>query len=289
MQPLRFFLSILLCAISILCMNADKRALVIGLGRYADSSWPEINGDNDIEPICRMLKSNGFEDIRELRNEFATFKAIRHELMMLALKSQPSDIVYIHFSGHGQRMSDIDRDELTDNRDECWIPYDAMRSPGPDYKGEFHITDDLLNNMLTPIAEAVGSGGAVIVVADACHSGDSTRERNTAGKPRDCVRGVYDDFVIARSADVKIHHRLYDDEKWLLVSACLDYQLNCEYNGMGRLSYIITNDWPLLRQLGNKDLISHLNRRMNSGDLRRNVPQNPTTNGMDIEFRRIFK
>ena len=42
--------------------QATKRALVIGVGAYPESSgWKAINGDKDIPVVTAMLKDNGFQ------------------------------------------------------------------------------------------------------------------------------------------------------------------------------------------------------------------------------------
>ena len=95
-------------------MNATKRALVIGIGTYpAESGWRQINGDKDIPVVEDMLLSNGFQKVNivELKNEQATAAAIRREMNTLISKAKEGDIIYIHFSGHGQQVTDIHGDE----------------------------------------------------------------------------------------------------------------------------------------------------------------------------------
>jgi hypothetical protein len=76
----------------------------------------------------------------------------------------------------------VNKDEaLVDSRDkydEALVPYDACVSYGWNgYKGEKHLLDDTLNEWLNKIATKVGKDGCVILVADACHSGDLEREK----------------------------------------------------------------------------------------------------------------
>lgn len=95
-------------------LNATKRALVIGIGTYpAESGWRQINGDKDIPVVEDMLLSNGFQKVNivELKNEQATAAAIRREMNTLISKAKEGDIIYIHFSGHGQQVTDIHGDE----------------------------------------------------------------------------------------------------------------------------------------------------------------------------------
>lgn len=45
-----------------LCVNAEKRALIIGIGAYpdVDYGWHVINGDNDVLFAQEIARSNGF-------------------------------------------------------------------------------------------------------------------------------------------------------------------------------------------------------------------------------------
>lgn len=89
----------------------NKRALVIGLGEYEDTSWSAVHGDKDVPIIVEMLKYYKYNDVKTLVNKQATKKQIVSEFQKLAKRCLAGDIVYIHFSGHGQRMTDIDGDE----------------------------------------------------------------------------------------------------------------------------------------------------------------------------------
>ena len=94
-----------------------KRALIIGLGIYEDRAWGKINGDRDVPLVASMLKKARFNTIITLVNSQATKKKIISALNSLALQSKESDIIYIHFSGHGQQMTDLNGDE-EDRKDE---------------------------------------------------------------------------------------------------------------------------------------------------------------------------
>lgn len=108
----------------------------------------------------------------------------------MAASCKQGDVVYIHYSGHGQQMTDVHNDEK-DGLDECWIPYDAYRKASATYHGEKHLTDDELNVYLNAIRNKIGAKGKLLVVIDACHSGDGTR-----GDEDEVVRGVEDTLVV---------------------------------------------------------------------------------------------
>ena len=83
------------------------------------------------------------------------------------------DELYIHFSGHGQQVTDVSGDE-PDGLDEALIPYDAAIEYGRNgYKGQNHILDDELGVWLEALRESVGPKGVIVVALDACHSGDA--------------------------------------------------------------------------------------------------------------------
>ena len=156
----------------------QKRALVIGIGDYpAESGWRKISGDRDVELIVPMLRNNGFgqENIVTLVNEEATKSAIEAAFRDLAGVAEDRDELYIHFSGHGQQVTDISGDE-PDGLDEALIPYDAAIEYGRNgYRGQNHILDDELGVWLEALRESVGPKGVIVVALDACHSGDATR------------------------------------------------------------------------------------------------------------------
>ena len=103
-----------------------KRALVIGLGEQQNKAWNKINGDKDVPFVQAMLKNAGFKSVTTLVNRQATKVGIVGAFKRMAASCKQGDVVYIHYSGHGQQMTDVHNDEK-DGLDECWIPYDACR------------------------------------------------------------------------------------------------------------------------------------------------------------------
>ena len=211
-----------------------RRALVIGIGEQEDKSWTKINGDKDVPLVQQMLQKAGYADIKTLVNKQATKAGIVAAFKKLTANCKSGDIVYIHFSGHGQQVTDVNGDE-EDGWDEAWIPYDAyLRYDTKRYKGEKHLIDDEVNILLTAIRDKIGNSGKLLVVVDACHSGDSSRGDDID----ETVRGVKDEFVIPverRGTSRKA------PERWITLSACKDYQLNQEMKEpkVGKLTYAL--------------------------------------------------
>lgn len=275
-----------------------RYALVVGIGKYpAGSGWSEINGDRDVSLVVSMLIRNGFEksDITVLANSAATRKAIEEAFERLKESVSPGDIIYIHFSGHGQQVTDIDGDE-PDGLDEAFIPYDALKvySSGV-YEGENHIIDDDLNDWLSELKAAVGKKGMVLVSMDACHSGDATRGNDddiAAG-----VRGTADVFALPDTkqegpadrgagsmADSGTAERTagaagtdaFENGGWICISACKSYQNNNEFKSsegcFGRLT------WALYKTLEPgmtlDELVSELQKMYDTMPLPPGPPQN---------------
>lgn len=255
--------------------GAERRALVVGIGEYQSAEWSNIHGDSDVPLIVRFLSERGFTDIGTLVNEEATKKGIIASFRAMETKCRPGDIVYVHFSGHGQQITDLDGDE-DDGFDEAWIPYDAGMSYSETYKGENHLTDDEIGYWLERICRRIGSSGKLLVVADACHSGDSTRG-DVAGV---CLRGTDKDFIIPQER--KPERIAKKTEKWLMLTACRDYQVNCELrldNGTycGMLTYALSTLDRKGLSAANGDILRRIQNFVD--DHRTHLPQNPTISG----------
>lgn len=115
----------------------------------ADKEWAKINGDKDVAYVKDMLRTAGFRQVTTLVNQQATKAAVVKAFKQLAGACNEGDVVYVHYSGHGQQMRDVHGDEV-DGLDECWIPYDAYMKACDKDRGEKHLTDDEVNYYLLP-------------------------------------------------------------------------------------------------------------------------------------------
>lgn len=256
----RNILSLLLMFASFLSVEAgNKRALVIGIGQYGDSRWEVIHGDTDVDYAVALLQANGFNDIKTLKNQQATKQAIINELRSLERRCSEGDKVYIHFSGHGQQITDLDGDE-DDGWDEAWIPFDAQPAFGASYKGENHLVDDEVNEMLSSIRSKIGSSGRILVVLDACHSETAAR-----GESDDIARGFDEKFVI-EGVEPANRRPAPAPEQWITISACRSYQINWEIKNpapghtgyFGRLTWCMYYLKDRLGKLDNDSLRSEV-------------------------------
>lgn len=252
MKCVRLFLT-LMVAIFVFSSSSilhaqTRRALVIGLGQQEDKAWGKINGDKDVLYVDKILKDAKFNagNIRKLVNKQATKKAIVNAFKSLIAQSRRGDIIYVHYSGHGQQMKDVHNDEK-DGLDECWIPYDAYRKPCKKDRGEKHLTDDEVNYYLNAIRNKIGDVGKMLVVIDACHSGDATR-----GSDDKVVRGVEDIFEAIKSfiwgepsekgKEKVVNPKAKENkERWITISACRSDQVNIEMKNpvVGKLTYAL--------------------------------------------------
>ena len=289
---------LLLLSLPVQLHAQTKRALVIGLGEQQDKAWNKINGDKDVPLVQGMLKNAGFKSVTTLVNREATKVGIVGAFKRLTASCKQGDVVYIHYSGHGQQMTDVHNDEK-DGLDECWIPYDACRKASATYHGERHLTDDELNVYLNAIRNKIGAKGKMLVVIDACHSGDGTR-----GEDGEIVRGVEDTLVVdslnARGlyeAFEMVKSLFMGDndqvkfindkakplaERWITISACRSDQVNIEMKkpAVGKLTYALWKELENSDKVNNDEFIRRIRKFVNRNTCSR--PQQPEMTGEDI-------
>jgi len=172
----------------------SKRALIVAVGNYPQTSgWEAISSLNDIDPVKNALMKQGFAEnnILIIRDAQATAAGIRKAMRELKARTRKGDMVYIHFSSHGQQITDNNGDE-PDGLDEAIVGFGAPVSEriNPNYKFDNHLRDEELGKLIDSVRLQAGAGGDVLVMLDACHSGTGTRGGNIAGyQPRDKARG----------------------------------------------------------------------------------------------------
>jgi hypothetical protein len=268
-----------------------KRALIIGIGSYpAKSGWNIIHGDNDVPLISGTLSRKGFDskNIVCLTNENATKKRIISSFNQMIAQAQPNDLIYIHFSTHGQQVTDLNGDE-DDGLDEAIVPYDAQKTfvKGV-YEGKNHLIDDELNGYLSQLRSKIGKDGSLLVVIDACHSGDATRGNNSEADSA-VLRGTNDIFNLGTKKITQLQPKKKLD--WVVFSATQPYQNNYEYklNGeyFGSLSYAIN---LAISELSTQVSFSKLFELIQSKRTNMKVsgyPQRPMIDGADFYQKQI--
>ena len=218
-------------------LNAEtKRALLVGISDYGNTiedpnKWANISGANDIELLKPLFKEQGFE-VTSLVDRQATHAGITKAFEKLIKSCKKGDLVYLHFSMHGQPFEDLNGDE-PDGWDEALIPVDAqMYFEKGKYEGKNHLIDDELEKYVSTIRNKLGTTGKLFVVLDACHSGTSSRGDD------DHVRGVREGFTRSgkyytpdRSREQNDYFRVptaVGQAPVTFIEACRSYQVNKE-------------------------------------------------------------
>ncbi|GJJ68521.1 metacaspase-1 [Entomortierella parvispora] len=148
--------------------SGERRALLIGIN-YTGMANPLHGCVNDTAVMKNFLLGVGFEDenIRILTDDqhntpwMPTRQNIFDSLSWLIRDAKKNDSYFLHYSGHGGQVEDLDGDE-TDGMDNCIFPLDHQQSGV--------IIDDELHNVLV---KALPPGVRLTVVFDCCHSGSA--------------------------------------------------------------------------------------------------------------------
>ncbi len=175
------------CSYSVFAQQ--KLAFLVGISDYGNNrEWRNINGANDVKLLAPQFERQGFSVVSLIDNQ-ATYNNIINGLDKLLKSCKTGDVVYIHFSMHGQLVEDQNGDE-DDGWDEALVPVDAkMNYEKGVYEGENHLIDDTIEEYTTRIRNKIGEMGMLYVVLDACHSGEASR-----GGSEEYVRGTEKPF-----------------------------------------------------------------------------------------------
>lgn len=201
-------LSTLLFCFMILSLQGKERALLIGIGNYDTdkTGWTPIHGNDDVELLRGRLESHGF-DVTTLKDSLATKRNVTEAISQLAAETKDGDIIYLHFSGHGQLLEDFNGDE-EEGVDQSFVCYDACFSPeftaeNSSYHGQNHLIDDELYSYINLLKNNVGNQGMVVVVFDSCYSGGAERgglsevpDENSPVEWVETTRGTNDQFAV---------------------------------------------------------------------------------------------
>ncbi|MEI6507751.1 MAG: caspase family protein [Bacteroidota bacterium] len=175
MKRFLFLLFVLLNILATAQNQPRKIALIIAISDYPEySGWAKLSCFKDVEFIKPALEHQGFNQIEILTDSDATHTGIVNAMKKMTMYSRPGDIVYIHYSGHGQQIFDDNGDE-PDGLDEAFVAYGAPSDYYEGYKGEKHLRDDEFGQLIYDIRLKLGKTGSMLVVADACHSGTMSR------------------------------------------------------------------------------------------------------------------
>lgn len=240
--------------------DAKKRAFLVGISKYranGRTAWGNIHGKEDVDSLAPALIKKGFT-VTSLVNEQATYQGITSSLKRLIRETGKGDIVFVHFSCHGQPVEDgllknFPKDEK-DGYDEAIVPIDAGRVYSPNgYKGEKHLIDDELNDYIRSIRAKIEAKGMLYVTIDACHAGESSR------KGIETVRGTNE--ALTSQTNVKynpprtnVRHYLVEQgtslSPVLFIEACQSRERNTEIRIKGKeFGALSFNIWQTLKTM----------------------------------------
>ncbi|KAG0315523.1 Ca(2+)-dependent cysteine protease [Dissophora globulifera] len=148
--------------------TGHRRALLIGIN-YTGHPNPLQGCINDTAVMKTFLLNYGFEEkhIRVMTDDqhgtkwMPTRENILEQLRWLIHDAEKNDSYFLHYSGHGGQVVDLDGDE-TEGMDNCIFPLDHLENGV--------IVDDELHTVLV---KALPPGVRLTVVFDCCHSGSA--------------------------------------------------------------------------------------------------------------------
>jgi hypothetical protein len=149
-----------------------KLALLVGINTYSENNrFANLQGCvNDVD-LQRQLLINKFgfhpKDILTVTDQQATRQGMLTAFEEHLIKqAKPGDVVVFHFSGHGSKVADPDRDS-PDGFNSCFVPADAQSHEGG-------IVNDITGHTLFLLMYALQTEN-VTVVLDCCYAGGGTR------------------------------------------------------------------------------------------------------------------
>jgi hypothetical protein len=190
------------------------------------------------------LKEIGFTEFTILKDEKTdpehklpncpTGANILEALKRAVNDSEPGDTLYVHYSGHGSHVEDVNGDEK-DGQDECICPVDF------DYSKENcgFIIDDVLNDVLV---KNLKHGVKLRVCFDSCHSGSALdlpyhwvssdkfeieNDSSEVGKDIVFISGCQDDQT---SADSKFNNKAAGALSWSILNALYDIKKSGKFS-----------------------------------------------------------
>lgn len=160
----------------VLAQNTPRKlALLVGINQYSGIIGALKGCVTDVQLQQELLVHRfGFnpQDILTLTDQQATRKGILTAFEEHLIKqAKPGDVVVFHFSGHGSRVIDPDRDQ-PDGLNSTLVPIDSKLPEGYPITGG--VVSDIMGHTLFLLMSALKTEN-VTVVLDSCHSGGGTR------------------------------------------------------------------------------------------------------------------
>lgn len=188
-----------------------KRALLIGLNYTATPSVKLFGCINDIINMRNtLIDAYGYQDanIYMLRDDdksrLPTRANILAALSQLIASSTASDMLWIHYSGHGTQVRDTNRDEV-DGFDECIVPCN--------YNTDGIITDDEL------FAIFKNAKCQLMICFDSCNSGTGCDLQYSIN---------YNNGILTKAVNSNTSRVLSSNPNIIMFSGCRDPQTSAD-------------------------------------------------------------
>ncbi|MDQ2686729.1 MAG: caspase family protein [Armatimonadota bacterium] len=182
-----------------------KLALLVGIstyerGKQQPPDWWNLDCENDVKQMKQVLVTRfGFEDknVTTLTTKAQTTResilAAFHQLIDTA---QPGDIVWFHYSGHGQQVPELQEGQQLNGLDSSLIPsnYTDQHAGTVDpttHKpvGNINIRGTEMAELLNELKAKTGPTGSITLSIDCCFAGSATRGVPTNGRLKERGRG----------------------------------------------------------------------------------------------------
>ncbi len=209
------------------CNAQTKRALLIVLQQYNPNEWSTIHAANDSLLLKPALLTQGFKasNIIIINDNKGRKNEILAAIAEFVKKCRRNDIIYFHFSGHGQSVADKSGDE-DDGYDEAIVPIDAPSTfQEGGYQGELHIIDDTLHAIFNRIRDSIGKDGDLLISLDACYSGTAARMVGfSRGNPMPIASGAHIKQYPLGAPDSNKAIVLSRQDRAVVFTACTAYE-----------------------------------------------------------------
>ncbi|HMI77526.1 MAG TPA: caspase family protein, partial [Ferruginibacter sp.] len=201
----------------------EKRALLIGIDDYSTPTgyvppsgkrafFNSLDGCvNDARSVHSVVVSKfRFKSsmVDTLYNKAADRASILNKLEELLQKSEPNDIAFLYYAGHGSQVQNSLSTE-TDKKDESMVPSDTYKEG----------VEDIRDKELAAIYNRfIDKGVKLTVIMDCCHSGSLSRGPNAPAKFRFIAESNYD----VKDASKPVIPELRKEASFLIISAAQD-------------------------------------------------------------------
>ena len=182
-----------------------KLALLVGISTYERGGqqppdWWNLDCENDVTQMKQVLETRfGFADknITTLTTKDQTTReSILAAFRQLIDKAQPGDVVWFHYSGHGQQVPELQEGQELNGLDSSLIPSNYIDQHAGTVDpathkpiGNINIRGTEMAELLNALKAKVGTAGSITLSIDCCFAGSATRGDPPNGRLKERGRG----------------------------------------------------------------------------------------------------